>query len=139
MVKDAEKYKKEDEGAAARITARNSSESYMYNLRNMLKDEKVADKIDVEDKAKLETAVEEATKWLESSQEAPKEEYEEKQKESEDIAGPIMTKFFQTANAGDAGGSLVVRADSPAVHLASSLEAHLLALAVRMARMSRAS
>ena len=138
MVKDAKKYKKEDEEAAARITARNSSESYAYNLRNTLKDEKVADKIDAEDKAKLET-VEGATKWLESSQEAPKEEYEEKQKESEDIAGPIMTKFFQTANAGDAGGSLVVRADSPAVHLVASLEAHLLALAVRMARMSRAS
>jgi heat shock protein 1/8 len=49
-------------------------------------DEKLADKFDPADKSKLEEAVNEAIHWLDSSQEASKEEYEEKQKELEGIA-----------------------------------------------------
>ena len=76
----------EDEAAAARITAKNGLESYAYNLRNSLTDEKLADKFDAADKTKLETAVNDAIKWLDASQEGSKEEYEEKQKELEAIA-----------------------------------------------------
>ena len=49
MVNDAEKYRKEDEEAAARTTAKNGLESYAYNLRNALQDEKVSDKLDADD------------------------------------------------------------------------------------------
>ena len=76
----------EDEAAAARITAKNGLESYAYNLRNSLTDEKLADKFDAADKSKLETAVNDTIKWLDGSQEGSKEEYEEKQKELEAIA-----------------------------------------------------
>ena len=104
MVEEAEKYKgkvddstilliltfslfsAEDEAAAARITAKNGLESYAYNLRNSLTDEKLADKFDAADKSKLETAVNDTIKWLDGSQEGSKEEYEEKQKELEAIA-----------------------------------------------------
>ena len=75
-----------DEAAAARISAKNGLESYAYNLRNSLNDEKLADKFEAADKSKLETAVNEAIKWLDASQEGSKEEYEEKQKELEGIA-----------------------------------------------------
>jgi L1 cell adhesion molecule like protein len=76
----------EDELAAARITAKNSLESYSYNLRNSMTDEKLADKFDAADKKKLEDAVNEAIRWLDASQEASKEEYEDKQKELEAVA-----------------------------------------------------
>jgi heat shock protein 1/8 len=76
----------EDEATAARITAKNGLESYAYNLRNTLTDEKLADKFDTADKAKLESAVNDAIKWLDASQEGSKEEYEEKQKELEAIS-----------------------------------------------------
>jgi heat shock protein 1/8 len=76
----------EDEAAAARITAKNGLESYSYNLRNSLTDEKLADKFDAADKAKLEGAVNDTIKWLDASHEGSKEEYEEKQKELEAIA-----------------------------------------------------
>jgi heat shock 70kDa protein 1/2/6/8 len=76
----------EDEAAAARITAKNGLESYAYNLRNSLSDEKLAGKFEPADKTKLETAVNEAIQWLDASQEGSKEEYEEKQKELEAIA-----------------------------------------------------
>ncbi|KAI0336574.1 heat shock protein 70, partial [Cubamyces sp. BRFM 1775] len=67
MVNEAEKYKAEDEAAAARITARNGLESYAYNLRNSLTDEKLAGKFDAADKKKLEDAVNEMILWLDSS------------------------------------------------------------------------
>jgi len=100
MVEEAEKYKAEDEAAAARITAKNGLESYAYNLRNSINDEKLADKFEAADKSKLENAVNEAIKWLDASQEGSKEEYEEKQKELEAIANPIMQKLY-----GGAGGA----------------------------------
>lgn len=76
----------EDEAAAARIQSKNGLESYAYNLRNSITDEKLADKFEAADKTKLETAVNEAISWLDSSQEASKEEYDEKQKELESVA-----------------------------------------------------
>jgi hypothetical protein len=76
----------EDEAAAARITAKNGLESYTYNLRNSVNDEKLAGKFEPADKTKLEGAINETIKWLDASQEASKEEYEEKQKELEGIS-----------------------------------------------------
>ena len=84
----------EDEAAAARITSKNGLESYAYNLRNSLNDEKLADKFEAADKSKLETAVNDTIKWLDASQEGSKEECEEKQKELEAIANPIMQKLY---------------------------------------------
>ena len=76
-------YLAEDEAATARIQSENGLESYSYNLRNSITDEKLADKFEVGDKVKLESAVNKTIQWLNSSQEASKEEYEEKKKELE--------------------------------------------------------
>ncbi|KAH8792265.1 heat shock protein 70 [Flagelloscypha sp. PMI_526] len=84
MVDEAETYK--DEAAAARIQAKNGLESYAYNLCNSINDEKLADKFEPADKTKLTTAVDEAISWLDNSQEASKEEYEERQKELKSVA-----------------------------------------------------
>jgi heat shock protein 1/8 len=59
-------------------------------LRNSLNDEKLKDKFDAADKAKLEAAVNETIQWLDASQEGSKEEYEEKQKELEGIAKYVL-------------------------------------------------
>jgi heat shock protein 1/8 len=102
MVADAEKYKKEDEDAASRISSKNGLESYAYNLRNSTQDEKLASKFQADDKEKLDKAVSETISWLDQSQEASKEEYEEKQKELEGIANPIMQRLYGAA--GGPGG-----------------------------------
>ncbi|CCM02072.1 uncharacterized protein FIBRA_04148 [Fibroporia radiculosa] len=99
MVSEAEKYKAEDEAAAARITSKNALESYAYNLRNSLTDEKLSGKFDPADKSKLESAVNDAISWLDASQEASKEEYEERQKELESVANPIMQKLYSAGGA----------------------------------------
>jgi len=104
MVADAEKYKAEDEAAAERITAKNGLESYAYNLRNTLQDEKVGGKLDAADKAKLEQAVDEEIKWMDRSQEASKEEFESHKKDLEKIANPIMMKLYGQGGAPGAPG-----------------------------------
>ncbi|KAJ7062403.1 heat shock protein 70 family [Mycena amicta] len=105
MVNEAEKYKAEDEAAAARIASKNSLELYSYNLRNSITDEKLADKFEPADKTKLETAVNETIKWLDMSQEGSEEEYEEKQKELEAIANPIMQKLYGSSGGTPGGGA----------------------------------
>merc|ERR1712224_11622 len=79
------------------VDKRNALEGYAYNLRNTLNDEEkgVADKISEEDKETLEEAVKETLDWLDENDDAEVEEFEEKQKELEGIANPIMSKIYQ--------------------------------------------
>ncbi|KAJ3325934.1 70-kilodalton heat shock protein [Boothiomyces sp. JEL0866] len=94
MVAEAEKYKAEDEAAAHRIQAKNALESYAYNLRNTIQDEKLASKLKGDDRKKLESAIDSAISWLDGNQEATKEEFEHHQKELEKVANPIMSKIY---------------------------------------------
>ncbi|CAF1363680.1 unnamed protein product [Adineta ricciae] len=100
MVSDAEKYKKEDESQRDRISAKNSLESYCFNMKTTINDEKLADKIDADDKKKITDAIEEALKWMEANQLAEKDEFEHKLKEVEKTCSPVMTKLY-----GGAGGA----------------------------------
>ncbi|GAA5986819.1 hypothetical protein JCM5350_005251 [Sporobolomyces pararoseus] len=102
MVSEAEKYKAEDEEAAARITAKNGLESYAYNLRNSV-DGDLKDKLEASDKESLDKAITETISWLDASAEASKEEYEEKQKELEGVANPIMQKAYAAAGGAPGG------------------------------------
>lgn len=72
MLAEAEKYKEEDEAEAARISAKNSLESYAYSLRNTLSDEKVGEKLDAGDKEKLKKAIDETVEWLDNNNTATK-------------------------------------------------------------------
>jgi len=98
MVKEAEKFKGEDEKNRGKIEAKNGLENYAFSLKNTLRDEKFKDKFDPEDKKKLEAAVDDAGKYLESHKDEEKDAYESKQKELESVAMPIMTKLYQGAN-----------------------------------------
>lgn len=103
MVKDAEKYKDEDDKQKGRISAKNSLESYAFNMKSTVEDEKIKDKISEDDKKKLLDKVEETIKWLDTNQLAEKEEFEHKQKELEGVCNPIITKLYQ-AGGGMPGG-----------------------------------
>ncbi|KAG5519016.1 hypothetical protein PMAC_002547 [Pneumocystis sp. 'macacae'] len=96
MIQEAEKYKAEDEAESARISAKNSLESYAYSLKNTLSDDKTKNKIPSQDREKLQAAVADATSWIDLNQTATREEYDSKQKELEAVAGPIMSKMYQT-------------------------------------------
>ena len=106
MVREAEEFAEEDKKVKERIDARNGLESYLYNLKNTLDDDEkgVADKISAEDKKELQDGVDEILDWLEENPEADKEEYDEKQKEIETIANPIMRDIYQAGGGGGGGG-----------------------------------
>ena len=55
----------------------------------------VASKLSQEDKERIEKAVDEAISWLDSNQLAEVDEFEDKRKELESIAQPIMTRMYQ--------------------------------------------
>jgi L1 cell adhesion molecule like protein len=94
MVEEAETYKAEDDSNRDRIEAKNGLENYAYNLKNTMDDEKLKDKIDAADKETISTKCDEMISWLDANQTAEKEEFEEKQKEMEGIANPIMQKLY---------------------------------------------
>ena len=95
MLAEAEKYKAEDEAEASRIGAKNGLESYAYSLKNTLSDSKVEGALDASDKETLNSKISECISWIDENQQGTKEEYEDKQKELEGVANPIMMKFYQ--------------------------------------------
>jgi len=104
MVQEAEKYKNEDEKQRVRITAKNGLESYCFNMKSTVEDEKLKDKISEEDKKTILEKCDETIKWLDSNQLGEKEEYEHKQKELEGVCNPIVTKLYQSAGGNMPGG-----------------------------------
>merc|ERR1712180_155103 len=104
MVNDAEKFKAEDDKQKDRISAKNGLESYCFNMKTTLDDDKVKDKISEDDKKAINDKCDEAIKWLDANQLAEVEEFNEKQKEVEGVCNPIITKLY--ADAGGAPGGM---------------------------------
>jgi L1 cell adhesion molecule like protein len=95
MVNEAEKFKDEDSKQRERIEQRNALDGYMFSVKQSLNDENLKDKWSSEDKELIQTKVNEVQEWNDSNNEASKEDYEQKQKELENIFTPIMTKMSQ--------------------------------------------
>jgi L1 cell adhesion molecule like protein len=94
QVNEAEKYRAEDERQREVIAARNSLESYCFNMKSTMEDEKFKDKLPEADKNTILDKCNETINWLDVNQLAEKEEYEEKQKEIEKVCNPIITKLY---------------------------------------------
>jgi L1 cell adhesion molecule like protein len=95
MINEAERHKAEDDLARSTIEARNGLEGYVYSMKHTLDDEKFKNVITEDDRHTIQNAIQEAISWLEMNQEAPKEEFEAKQKEVEGVCMPIITKLYQ--------------------------------------------
>ena len=100
LVQEAEKYKADDDVQRDRITAKNNLESYCFNMKSTVEDEKVKSKISDDDRKKVTEACDDAIKWLDSNQLGEKDEFDHKQKEVEKVCAPIITKLY-----GGAGGA----------------------------------
>jgi L1 cell adhesion molecule like protein len=105
MVRDAEKYKEEDEKQRDRLQAKNGLESYAFNMKSTMEDEKLKDKISDEDRSKVMDKCNEVIQWIDGNQLAEKEEFEHKQKELEKVCMPIVTKLYQGAGGPPAGAA----------------------------------
>jgi len=103
MIADAEKYKAEDELARSTVEAKNACENYAYSMRNAVEDEKFRDKVSSEDKDAILGACNSAIQWMEQNHGASKEQYEAKQKETEAVCSPIITKLYQQSGGAPGG------------------------------------
>uniref|UniRef100_A0ACD5Z949 Uncharacterized protein n=1 Tax=Avena sativa TaxID=4498 RepID=A0ACD5Z949_AVESA len=104
MVKEAEEFAEEDKKVKERIDARNQLETYVYNMKNTIGDkDKLADKLESEEKEKVEEALKEALEWLDENQTAEKEEYDEKLKEVEAVCNPIVSAVYQRSGGAPSG------------------------------------
>jgi len=64
-------------------------------MRNTIEDkEKLADKIDSDDKSKISDALTEAQDWLNSNDDAEKDDFEEHLKELQRVCDPIISKVY---------------------------------------------
>jgi len=95
MVNDAEKFKAEDDKQKDRVSAKNELESYCFNMKTTLDDEKIKDKISEDDMKTITDKCDEAIKWLDANQLAEIDEFKDKQKEVEGVCNPIITKLYQ--------------------------------------------
>jgi len=105
MVQEAEEFAEQDAAEKSKIQARNDLEAYLYNLKNTINDT-LQSKLSEEDKSTLTTTVEAALVWLEDNPAATQEEYEDKQKEVEAVANPILKRAYESsASEGAAAGA----------------------------------
>merc|ERR1712228_1028331 len=89
----------EDDANKNRVEAKNGLENYCYSMQNSIMSGDMKDRIPSDKKKELEDMIKETIDWLDANQTAEKEEYEEKRKELESMALPILQSM-----GGEGGG-----------------------------------
>lgn len=97
MVKEAEKFKEQDEITKAQIESKNSFENYLYQMKNSTLDEK--SQLPEDTKATIKETVDSELKWLNENQDATKEVYDNRLKDVQDKLSPLLG-----SNTGGGGG-----------------------------------
>ena len=95
MVNEAEKYKDEDDKQRERISAKNSLESYAFNMKSTMEDDKVKDKVSEQEREEVISKCKEVIDWIDKNQTGEKEEYDSQQKDLEKVCMPVVTKLYQ--------------------------------------------
>ncbi|KAL5580782.1 hypothetical protein UlMin_013224 [Ulmus minor] len=104
MVKEAEEYVEYDKQVKDKIDAQNKLETYIYNMKNTINEkDKLAEKIDSDDKEKIESTLKEALEWLDDNQNVEKEDYDKKLKEVEAICNPVIKQVYEKSGGSSAG------------------------------------
>merc|ERR1712017_59100 len=80
--------------AKERIDAKNGLESYAYNMKNQINDDKFKDALEEADRKAVEEKVNEVMSWLDTAEHAEKEEFDSMQKELEGVCNPIIQKLY---------------------------------------------
>jgi heat shock protein 1/8 len=96
MVKEAEKFKADDDKLKARIDAKNKLENYCYNVKSsMLEEEKMKTALGA-DLETVQNTVDSTLKWVESNSNSTTEEFEAKFKEVEGVLMPLIQRAYQS-------------------------------------------
>ena len=103
LVKEAEKYKDQDDKMRKKVESKNALEAYLVNIKHTVNDEKMEGKFGPGEKESVMSKVSEIESWMSSNMNAETEEYEAKQKELERIFNPIASKMYQGQQGQQAG------------------------------------
>jgi L1 cell adhesion molecule like protein len=100
MVKDAEKFKDQDEIVRKKVEAKNGLEGYCFGVRNSLNNEQFSNAISQADKDAINKEINDCLCWIESNSDGSPEEMENKRKEVEEKIMPMMQRAYQGAAGG---------------------------------------
>jgi L1 cell adhesion molecule like protein len=99
MKEDADKYAEEDKFFKETIEARNELENYCFSLKSTMDDEKIKTIITENDKNTINDKCNEILEWIENNKDCSMTDANDKKKELENLANPIMKKLYsQTEN-----------------------------------------
>lgn len=104
MIQEAEENAEADKVLKQKVEAKNQLESYLYSVRATVTDT-LKDKIPAEDREKLSVLVADSLTWLEEHPSEDKDAYDDKRKEVEDVANPIIAAAYGGTGGGDASTS----------------------------------
>ena len=96
MVSEAANFEAEDKARMETVEARNGLESYVYNVRNSLNDEKTREKLGAEMCDENLEKAKDYISWLEANTSGEKAEYEEKKKAAEEDFRPFFMRLYAT-------------------------------------------
>merc|ERR1712227_789908 len=105
MIKEAEQFAEEDKKVKERVDAKNAFDGYMHSMKSAVEgsgeNKGLSEKMDSDEKEKIQDALKDGQEWMDSNPEADAEEIKDKHKEIEGICAPIISKYY---GAGGGGG-----------------------------------
>merc|ERR1712159_172773 len=97
MIQDSEKFAEQDKAIKEKIDAKNSFENYIYQMKSSIEDkDKLAEKLDEDDKGTIADAITDAQDWLNANSDADREDFDDKLKELQSVCDPIIAKVYQS-------------------------------------------
>jgi len=104
MVREAEQYAEEDAKAKERIDAKNQLESYCYQMKNTIEEDKFKAAVSEDEAKAIKDKVDETMAWLETAEHAEKEEFDSMEKELQAVCNPIISKMYAAGGGGGMPG-----------------------------------
>jgi len=107
MIKEAEQFADEDKKVKERVDAKNAFDGYLHSMKSAVEgsgeNKGLSEKLEAEEKEKINDALKDGQSWLDSNPEADAEEVKEKHKEVEGICAPIVSKYYGSGGGGGGG------------------------------------
>nr|AEX62780.1 putative heat shock 70 kDa protein [Moumouvirus Monve] len=99
MVDEAKEFEEADNKRKAAIDAKNELENYVHSVKQAVSDQSMSQYIDSESRSQVEQKCAELSKFVDENPNEPRETYEAKTKELEDIWNPIAVKAYSQKTA----------------------------------------
>jgi molecular chaperone DnaK (HSP70) len=102
MVSEAINFEADDKKKMERVEARNGLETYLYNARNSLNEDKVKEKLGEDAVEKGLASIKNYLAWLDThdSSGIEKEEFDDQKKKAEAELGPLFMKLYGSGSDG---------------------------------------